>query len=299
MRLVPSAGENIGEIPLNAVDAHVGARLRARRLFLQMSEKWLVGHLQISERHLCDLEEGRARIGFQMQLELCRLLDVADRYFYMGFGKSAPPPAPPEKKSWLRDVDRWFRDHVSPHEGLFLSVAKRMTGNLDAARDLVHDAYAAVLSDDRWRTVENPRAYVRRAVTNIAVDKLRRKKVVQIDDFSDADFFNHRDASPDAFQAVAGREELRMVLEALDKLPKQCRRVFTMRKIEDISPIEIARRLGLDIKTVENHLARGILALNRHLEAAESAKQEAMTARTTSDVSSRSAAELGQKDTAR
>ena len=257
---------DVNEIPLNAIDRHVGSRLRTRRLFCQMSEEWLAGQLEVSLDKMAAFEKGSARISYEMLTQAAEMLDVPERYFYMGLGGAGGGPN--KKKSWLREVDRWFRDYVSPHEGLFLKAARHLTGNLDAARDLVHDAYAAVLSDERWRTVENPRAYVRRAVTNLALDRLKRKKIVQIDDYAEVEMVNFADAAPDAYQTLAGRERLGVVMAALDRLPPQCRQVFIMRKIEDVSPTEIAARLGIEIKTVEGHLARGLVALNKHLETA-------------------------------
>ena len=249
--------------PLNLVDKHVGWRLRVRRRFLQMSEQWLADHFGISAEHLAALEEGRARIGFEMQQELCVLLDVSDRYFYDGLGKLEGDGG---DKSWVRDVDRWFRDHVSPHEGLFLSVARRLTGNLDSARDLVHDAYSAVLAGDRWRSVENPRAFVSKAITNLALTGLQRQKVVPMESYSDMEASAFADPSPDACQSLSDKERLAVVLGAVNKLTGQCRQVFIMRRIEDIPPQEIAARLGIAVKTVRSHLSRGIVELHKHLE---------------------------------
>lgn len=268
MRWFQSEGRTMSdleqEVPINVIDIHVGARLRARRQFLQMSEEWLAAHFQVSVAELADLEEGRARVGFEMQQELCVLLDVADRYFYMGFGRSTPPS--PEKKSWIGDVDRWFRDHVSPHEGLFLQVAKRLTGNLETARDLVHDAYAAVLTGERWRSVENPRAFVRKAITNLALNSLRRRQIVPMEQYADTEFLGLADLSPDAYQTLADREQLTAVMGAVEKLTGQCRQIFIMRRIDDVPPQEIAARLGITVSTVESHLSRGLQILLKHLE---------------------------------
>ncbi|ESQ83780.1 hypothetical protein ABENE_20120 [Asticcacaulis benevestitus DSM 16100 = ATCC BAA-896] len=237
-----------------------------------MSEEWLAGYLQISEEQLCDLEEGRARITFEIQLELCRLLDVADRYFYMGFGKSAPPP-PPEKKSWLRDVDLWFRDNVSPFENLFLKVARQMLGPSGSARDLVHDAYTQLMIDDRWRTVENPRAYLKIAVKNLAKNRLHRERIVPMLQLDLGSMPDLADIGPDAANSLVARDRLRRVLAALEKLPPQARKIMIMRKIDDLSAREIAGRLRLSLKTVEGHLARGMVLLNQHLEADENRYQ--------------------------
>lgn len=253
------------EIPLNSVDSHVGARLRTRRLLVRMSERWLASFLEISVDELCAIEEGRARIGYDDLLKVAEVIGVPERYFYQsgsGGGGSEAELGP----SWLREVDRWFRDHIAPHEGLFLKVAKHLIGNRESARDLVHDAYAAVLSDDHWRSVQDPKAFMRQTVKNLALDLLRRNKVVPMDQYADIEQFGLLDLAPDAFQSVSDRERLRTVMAAIDKLPRQCRQVFVMRRIEDMPPKEIASRLGIALATVEGHLARGMSEVHRHLE---------------------------------
>lgn len=232
-----------------------------------MSEEWLAGFLGISEDQLCAIEEGRARLSYEDLLQVADLIRVTEAYFFHGFGVKAPPGGDPVvKTSWVRDVDRWFRDHVSPHEGLFLRVARRMTGNLETARDLVQDAYAAVLTGERWRSVENPRAFVRKAITNLALDGLRRQKVVPMEQFADTEMSALADVSPDACQSLSDRESLRLVLAAIEKLPRQCRQIFILRRIDDLPPAEIASRLGIGIGTVKSQLARGMVELHKYLE---------------------------------
>ena len=64
------------------------------------------------------------------------------------------------------------------------------------------------------------------------------------------------------------RNRLR-VIEAVDRLPEQCRRVVTLRKMEGLSPSQIAVRLNLSISTVEKHLAKGLALLTKALAADE------------------------------
>jgi len=55
--------------------------------------------------------------------------------------------------------------------------------------------------------------------------------------------------SPEA--RAGAHQELRQLARALDDLPKKCREVVWLRRIDDMSQKEVAKRLGLSEKTVE------------------------------------------------
>jgi len=163
--------------------------------------------------------------------------------------------------TWFRSVDRWLCAEVLPHQQAFLALARRLTGNPEVARDIVQDVYAEVLTGDGWRKARDPKAYVLRIVYCRSVNWVHRQKVVPMHQLPSYEGLAYSDLGPDAFERVSGREELQVVLEILDDLPKRCREVVTMRRIEELPPKEIARRLGINLTTVERHLARGVAML--------------------------------------
>ncbi len=163
--------------------------------------------------------------------------------------------------SWLRDVDRWLCEEVLPYQGTYLAVARRITNSGDAARDIVQDAYAEVLDGEGWRAAVNPKAFMARVVYCRALNWVNRQKIVPMRNMPALELFLD-EHGPDAFEILSGKEELAAVLEALDALPLRCRQVVTMRRLEDLSPSEIARRLGIAVDTVDRHLARGLNMLS-------------------------------------
>jgi len=165
--------------------------------------------------------------------------------------------------TWLREVDQWFLAHILPHEPAYLALAQRLVGDADAAHDLVQESYAKMLAADNWRSIANPRAYVRRIVRNLGIEQIRRARIVTIQQIANINALDHPDQAPDSFSVVAGRDELKQVTAALDRLPPLCRQALVMRKFEDLSPREIAARLGLSLSTVEKRIARGLLLLMR------------------------------------
>ncbi|HTM82199.1 RNA polymerase sigma factor [Asticcacaulis sp.] len=167
--------------------------------------------------------------------------------------------------SWLRDVDRWMCAEVLPHQYAYQALARRLTGNIEVARDVVQDVYAEILAGTNWQKAIDPKAYVLRIVYCRSVNWVNRQKIIPIHQLATYEGLAHSDVGPDAFDNLSGREELEAVFEILDGMPVRCRQVIIMRRVEDLPPREIARRLGIDLVTVRRHMARGLAILTQRL----------------------------------
>lgn len=66
----------------NAVDIHVGARLRQRRVLMGMSQEKLGEALDLTFQQIQKYERGVNRIGAGRLYELARALDVPEGYFF-------------------------------------------------------------------------------------------------------------------------------------------------------------------------------------------------------------------------
>lgn len=169
----------------------------------------------------------------------------------------------------LRDFDHWFVDHILPYERQYLKLARRLTGDFDEAADLVHDAYARVFAHEGARQVANPRAYVLQIIRNLGIQKIRRARIVSIEKVAAVEDLQHVDLAIDAFGQLSDRDELRRLIVAIQKLPSQARRVVIMRRFDEMSPKDVAARLGISVSTMEKHLAKGLSLLADMLDAAE------------------------------
>ena len=163
--------------------------------------------------------------------------------------------------TWFREVDRWFLAHVLPHESAYRSRARRLSNDHDAAQDLVQEAYAKILSLPNWQSIIDPRSYTLRTVSNLGIEQIRRSRVVTIRQIANLNAIDHADPAPDPYAVAAGRNELRHVIAAIDRLPEHCREVIRLRKIEGMPPTAIAAHLGISLSTVEKRIARGLTLL--------------------------------------
>ncbi|RRN65148.1 RNA polymerase sigma factor [Caulobacter sp. 602-1] len=169
--------------------------------------------------------------------------------------------------SYLRDQDRWFIEEVLPHEPAYLAHARRLCGDADDAADLVQDAYAKLFGLETWRDLASPKAYTLAMIRNLAIQKMRRARVVSIRQIAGLDAADLADETPNAQSQTIAREQLRRLLKAVERLPDRCRQVVVMRRFEELSPQEIARRLGLSLSTLEKRLARGMFLLSQAMDA--------------------------------
>jgi RNA polymerase sigma-70 factor (ECF subfamily) len=64
---------------------------------------------------------------------------------------------------------------------------------------------------------------------------------------------------------IIGKELESKFREALNELPEQCRTVFQLSRFEDMKYREIADKLDISIKTVENHMGKALKVLRTKL----------------------------------
>lgn len=127
--------------------------------------------------------------------------------------------------------------------------------------DLRQDAYVRVYEAALREKPFNPKHFLFQVARNLMIDRSRRKNVVSFDSFADFDIEGVEGDQPDAEQSVAARQEIRMLMLALDQLPARCREVVTLRKVEGLSQREVAKRMGITEDTVERQVSIGVRLL--------------------------------------
>ena len=72
----------------NEIDAHVGSRLRLRRLLLGISQEKLGGALGLTFQQIQKYERGANRVGASRLFDLSRALDVPVSYIFGAPGEA-------------------------------------------------------------------------------------------------------------------------------------------------------------------------------------------------------------------
>jgi RNA polymerase sigma-70 factor (sigma-E family) len=143
-----------------------------------------------------------------------------------------------------------------------------MTGELEAAEELVQDAFVALLA--RWSQLRDPNAalhYLRRVVVNGGRGRwrgLRRDRIV-----ADRAAFSLGTAQLMSTRGPDAEVEARLeLLQALARLPARKRACVLLRHYADLSETEVADLLGISVGTVKSQTARALLQLAQSIDPA-------------------------------
>ncbi|MGW1729273.1 SigE family RNA polymerase sigma factor [Streptomyces sp. NPDC002306] len=137
--------------------------------------------------------------------------------------------------------------------------AHMLTGDFHEAEDLVQTTLAKVYA--RWRRIprDEAHAYMRRALVNNNLSRIRKKRVAHL--FTP--FFPET-----VHRAQSGHAEITehrsALTQALATLPTRQRTVMVLRYFEDLSDQEIATMLNCSLGTIKTHARRGLAALRSH-----------------------------------
>ena len=144
-----------GEIPeksarrANLIDAHVGGRVRLRRMLLGMSQEKLAEKLGLTFQQVQKYEKGVNRVGASRLYELSQLLGVGVDFFYEDapVGKAMTPMNPGFAEA---NGENYIVNFLNSREGLELNRAftritdpKVRRSIIDLVRSLANEAGTA------------------------------------------------------------------------------------------------------------------------------------------------------------
>ncbi|MDW3646806.1 MAG: RNA polymerase sigma-70 factor [Bacteroidia bacterium] len=176
--------------------------------------------------------------------------------------------------SWKKHTDKqlWdqskkgnrqaFREIFDRHYSLLLGTGINMLKDPDAAKDVVQEVFLQI-----WKNRENLEikssleAYLKRSTINRSLNRIRSKK-----NFIDENELKDTASSQSSAQELLEHDDLHAALQAgLNSLPERCRLIFVMKRMEGFSQKEIAEKLNISPKTVENQMTKALKSLKKRI----------------------------------
>lgn len=145
--------------------------------------------------------------------------------------------------------------------------ARRYVKTTEIAEELVQDLFLKLWSRrGSLGEIDSVKTYLFRAARNTALNHLRRRKL-EHEWLEKEGTTITEERSLEGDEAVTESEVTAAVRAAVDRLPPRCREVFMLSRDGGLTYAEIAKSLGISIKTVETQMGRALKALRESLKA--------------------------------
>ncbi|MDP6016167.1 MAG: RNA polymerase sigma factor [Candidatus Latescibacteria bacterium] len=144
------------------------------------------------------------------------------------------------------------RELVERHQDRVYRLSYRLTGDVEAARDITQDTFLRLLQN--LRRIEDGQALTRwltRTATNLTRDRWRtRRDTVEFDDSFEE---GSRSSSSHLVEDAQLGERIQ---RALMELPHRYREAFVLRHVEDLSHEQMCDQLGIGLSAVKVRIHR-------------------------------------------
>jgi RNA polymerase sigma-70 factor (ECF subfamily) len=191
---------------------------------------------------------------------------------------TAPQVRPEDEAELVRRAlardGKAFRTIMERNNRRLYRIARSIIRSDSDAEDVIQEAYLNAFSHlERFRGDSSLATWLARITMNEALGRLRRERPsVDVETLETqrpgAQIFHFPQAvtSGDPEQAMAQREIMHAVEQAIDSLPEIFRIVLVTRVMEGMSLEETSEFLGVPVETVKTRLHRARRLMRKHLE---------------------------------
>jgi RNA polymerase sigma-70 factor (ECF subfamily) len=176
-------------------------------------------------------------------------------------------------RTWDQDTARAFVDALfTKHHGEIYAYLVRMLRDPELAADLTQDAFVkAYKAYDSLQKDENARAWLYQIAHRVALDELRRRKIIRMIPWTG----ESHGAAPSA-ERIALDLRLSGPLErALASIPERQRAALLLAELHDLTGLELAAAMGVSHVAARAILTRARESLRRALAAEKDAERMA------------------------
>jgi RNA polymerase sigma-70 factor, ECF subfamily len=142
--------------------------------------------------------------------------------------------------------------------------AHKVVNNETMAEDVVQDLFIHLWENkEKIDITISVNAFLYTSTRNRALNAIRS---VSIRDKHYKNIFEESETfSPDDANQVESNELFDFIEEAINSLPEKCREIFILHRKNNLTYNEIAAKLGLSAKTIENQIGIGLKKIKNYL----------------------------------
>ncbi len=172
-------------------------------------------------------------------------------------------PSKQQEQDWLRGLsmgDKRSLQHIfNSYYGYLLNVGYKLIKDQEQVKDIAQEVFFELWKKREHLTITSSlKSYLHRSMVNRSLNYIKKQKRFSFgDDTIPVDI----DVAPNPQQLVETSDLETAIREAIDNLPERCRLIFSMSRFENLSHKEIAKRLNISTKTIENQMTKALKAI--------------------------------------
>jgi RNA polymerase sigma-70 factor (family 1) len=165
------------------------------------------------------------------------------------------------RKGDVRSFEQMFNLYAED----LVRYATTIVKDSDDAEDIVQHLFVSIWEKKGIPEISTSlKSYLYRSIHNTSLNKLKQAKVKE-------SYAAHINYVSDGLTSAANvmvehKETASMIEQAMNELPEQCRKIFSMSRMEQLKYQEIADQLNLSIKTVENQMGKALKHMRERLK---------------------------------
>lgn len=163
-----------------------------------------------------------------------------------------------------RGDERAFEELYEQYRGVAYYFVLSFVKDQSISKDIVHDSFVKIwLKRENLARVASFDSYLFRMLRNAVLDHF---ETLQINRRYVAETLKCADDFSDITSNQISLDELELIIfDAVSNMPERRREVFRLSRYQNIENSEIALRLGIDIRTVENHITAAMAAIRTRI----------------------------------
>lgn len=163
-----------------------------------------------------------------------------------------------DPSAWDEQLCAWMAQYGP---GLRRFLAKRVSAS--EADDLVQEVFLALRARSATSDIGNVEGYLFKTAVSVLA-RQRRRRTWQWGEQEPLDDDLPDEVSPE--RVAIGRDEVRRIVQALQAVPPRSAEAFLLSRFEQLTNEEVARRMGISAKAVEQLMRRAMRQVLARLE---------------------------------
>lgn len=157
-----------------------------------------------------------------------------------------------------------FTEFFKNHYEQLCRFAGRFVKYEDTAENIIQDLFVHIwVRGSNIDVEQNVKAYLYTSVKNLCLNYLKKSKRISSLNIN-SEVQTEDIKSPE--ENLIKDEMFTAIHNAIENLPEKCRRIYLMKKYDELSYKEIAKILGVSVNTVKTQMKRALKSLLKQLE---------------------------------